>query len=130
MIERRNLNPRRQPDKRRSINRREKPRTKFEAEVRFLRVGDPANEVLHGELLDASVGGFRILFDDYLSPTDRILVEVTCANEHCFNLSAEVIWVEETQQGLQRVGCELSADLNPKQHKLLQQCATAATLIR
>ena len=130
MINRRISNPRRGPDKRRSADRREEPRNKLEAGVRFLRVGEPANEVLHGELLDASVGGFRILFDDYLLPTDRILVEVNCANERCFNVSAQVIWVEETQQGRQRVGCELSADLTPKQHKLLQQFATASTAVR
>ena len=94
-----------------------------DTEIRFLRSGSLAEQILHGELLDILAGGICIFLDDSLQPSDKILIEVRAAGKRCFNLTAEVIWIETADNSRERVGCELCVNLTLKQDRLLLQCA-------
>jgi hypothetical protein len=123
MIDRRDRDSRRKPAERRAADRRETPRHALAGSVRFLRVGGAADRVLAGELLDVSTTGIRLRLQEELQPADAILVEVRDAENRCFNLSAEVVWIERETGDTQEVGCELRLDLTPKQYSLLKELA-------
>ena len=126
MNDRRNSNARRKISERRTDDRRDERRDILESEIRFLRAGASADEILHGELIDVSPAGLKMLLDEALKPTDRILVEVRCADDCCFNLTAEVIWVDTGDDDRQRTGCELCVKLSRKQRRTLQRFVAAA----
>lgn len=124
MINRREPSSRRESRERRTSERRVRPRGEFVAGVRFLKAGSTAEHVLNGRLLDASSSGIRVLLNDKLQESDRILVEVKYAEDGCFNVLAEVIWVEAEENSMFQTGCELTADLTKKQHQMLQEFAS------
>ena len=126
MIDRRSPLHRREIPDRRIADRRDEPRDKFETEIRFLRAESSADEILHGELLDVSATGIRVLLDDPLELSDRILVEVRGPGNRCFNLTAQVIWLERHGDHRQLVGCELCVELTAKQRALLQKLSASA----
>ncbi len=126
MNDRRNSNARRNISERRTDDRRDEHRDTLESEIRFLRAGASADQILHGDLIDVSPAGLQLLLDEVLQPTDRILVEVRCADDCCFNLTAEVIWVDTGDANRQRTGCELCVKLSRKQRQTLQQFVAAA----
>jgi len=128
MIDRREPSSRRMSIERRNLDRRIRPRDEFVAGVRFLKAGATADQVLHGRLLDASMSGIRVLLTERLVTSDRILVEVNYAEDRCFNIMADVIWVEAEDDGMFRTGCEISADLTKKQHQMLQKFASTETI--
>lgn len=120
MIDRRVSDRRDDADDRRDADRRFDGRDDSKAGVRFLRAGSSLNEVLHGQLLDASATGIRVLLEEPLEESEKLLVEVRTAQDHCFNLMVEVIWAEVTEDRF-HVGCELCVELSSRQHALLKQ---------
>lgn len=95
-----------------------------EARIRFLRAGTSTDEILGGELIDASITGVRLLLQDQLLPTEKLLIEVHDDQNRCFNLTAEVVWSETADEHYYRVGCELCVELSAKQHAMLNRLAT------
>jgi len=120
MIDRRISARRDDVTNRRDADRRFEERNESKTGVRFLRASDAANEVLHGELLDASATGIRVLLDKPLDESEKLLVEVRDTEDHCFNLMVEVIWTE-VAEGRFHIGCELCVELSARQHALLKQ---------
>ena len=113
---------RRQPMERRTrAERRESPRVATTANIRFLRAGSTADEVLPAELLDVSHTGVSISLDRPLIRGECILVEVRDGEKNCFNLSAQVVWVESNPDDQHHVGCELRVELTRKQFVLLRE---------
>ena len=126
MIERRYPAGRRKPSDRRDADRRFDGRVSSDVRIRFLRAGKRSNEILRGLLADVSVSGIRILFEEPLRPGETLLVEVRDDEDRCFNLTAQVVWTEETDDGRHIVGCELCAALTDRQCKLLQKFTRSA----
>ena len=124
MTNRRDPDPRRCLPDRRTADRRDSIREPSEARIRFLRAGTSTDEILAGELLDASVTGVRLLLEEQLLPTEKLLIEVRDGGNRCFNLTAEVVWSEPAGDHHYRVGCELCVELSAKQHALLNRLAT------
>lgn len=124
MIDRRSPEPRRGTD-RRTEDRRDEKRFVSEAQIRFLRAGPSADEVLHGELFDVSASGIRILLPQPLDESEKLLVEVRDAENQCFNLTAKVVWDRPDAHGKHQIGCELLVDLSERQLDLLKQLALA-----
>ena len=122
MLDRRNP---RQNDRRES-NRRLDDRFESPTGIRFLRAGSTPDDVVAGRLLDISASGIRLLLDERLDKNQKMLVEVRSLASHCFNLMAEVVWADPTEDGRFLVGCELCVDLSATQYALLKQMATAA----
>lgn len=121
------MSERRQPpDRRAQSDRRDYLRVQTSGQVRFLRAGENADEVLAAELVDVSHTGVRIQSDDPLIPGERIVVEVRDEEKHCFNLSAQVVWVESEPFDKHCVGCELRVELSRRQFSLLQQLLSVA----
>lgn len=120
------IDRRRQISRRRSSDRREDLRESLATGIRFVRAGTPIREILRGEILDVSATGICLLLKDRLELADRMLVEVRGLEQRCFNLTAEVVWVERDPGGRYRTGCELRVPLTDKQQDMLQQFATAA----
>ena len=121
MTDRRNPVPRRSVSNRRAEDRRFDERICSGVRVRFLRAGTSAGEVLHGELFDVSASGIRILFEESLRVSEKLLVEIRDEKYCCLSLTAQVVWVESTEDGRHRVGCELCVELSSKQYSLLKQ---------
>ncbi|NOX54621.1 MAG: PilZ domain-containing protein [Planctomycetes bacterium] len=128
MIDRRKPVPRRQCPDRRKADRRQDPREPFEAPIRFLRSVNGGMEVLSGELMDVSASGIRILLDKALEQGERILVEVRLSSGECFNLSAQVVWVEHQPDRRCLVGCELQVDLTKRQFARLRALAAETSV--
>ena len=126
MTNRRHLSRRNPIPPRRGIDRREEPRGTCETGIRFLRDGSSPNDVLTGELLDASLNGVQLLLNQQLESGDRILVEVRTENGACFNLTAQAVWADPVEDDQFRVGCELNVELSRRQFAALQEFATAA----
>jgi len=121
------MNERRQPpDRRAQSDRRDYLRVQTSGRVRFLRAGVNADEVLAAELVDVSHTGVRIESDEPLVPGERIVVEIRDDEKHCFNLSAQVVWVDSEPLDRHCVGCELRVELSRRQFSLLQQLLTVA----
>ena len=120
--QRRGNSPRRQTE-RRFADRRTDERCPSGVGIRFLRAGSPGDQVLHGQLLDASNFGICILLDEPPGDSAALLVEVRDQHRHCFSLTVDVVWTETTDEGLFRVGCELRVELTNRQRLLLEQIA-------
>ncbi len=76
---------------------------------------------MHGELIDASRLGVRILLECQPAENEKLLIEVLASEDQCFNLTAEVIWAEPTGDSRFHVGCELCVELSAVQHATLKQ---------
>ncbi len=124
MTDRRNSVPRRQCPDRRKGDRRQTRRESVPAPIRFLREQDGKTHVLSGQLVDASPTGVRILLDSALEQEERILIEVRGGQGECFNLAADVVWVEHQPDRRCLVGCELRVDLTKRQFARLKSLAT------
>jgi len=121
------MSERRQPpDRRAQSDRRDYLRVQTSGQVRFLRAGNNADEVLAAELVDVSHTCVRIQSDEPLVPGERIVVEIRDEETHCFNLSAQVMWVDSEPLDRHCVGCELRVELSRKQFSLLQRLLTVA----
>lgn len=114
------------PERRTQSDRRDYLRVQTSGRIRFLRGGDNADEVLAAELVDVSHTGVRIQSDESLVPGERIVVEIRDEETHCFNLSAQVVWVESEPFDRHCVGCELRVELSRRQFSLLQRLLTVA----
>jgi len=129
MIDRRKPVPRRRCPDRRKADRRQDPREPFEAPIRFLRANEGAVEVLSGELMDVSASGIRILLDSALEQGARLLVEVRPTKGECFNLSAQVVWVEHQPDRRCLIGCELQVELTKRQFARLRALAAETSAV-
>ena len=76
-----------------------------------------------GKLIDVSSAGIRFVFDERPQPAETVLIEARGENGHCFNLTAQVVWIESTDDDRFRVGCELRAELTESQRRLLEEIA-------
>lgn len=113
-------------DRRSRQERRESPRVPLSSSVRFLRAGTDVDDVLPAELVDVSHTGLRIDLDTPLFQGECILIEVRDSNQHCFNLSAQVVWVEHSPTSApHRVGCELRVELSRRQLMLMRELVGA-----
>lgn len=109
------------PDRRSQTDRRDYLRVQTAGRVRFLRAGDNPDDVLAAELVDVSHTGVRIQSDEPLIPGERIVVEIRDDESHCFNLSAQVVWVESEPFDRHCIGCELRVELSRRQFSVLQR---------
>lgn len=109
------------PERRKQSDRRDYLRVPTAGRVRFLRGGLNADEVLAAELADVSHTGLRIQVDEPLVPGEPIVVEVRDEEGKCFNLLAQIVWVESEPEDRHCVGCELRVELNRRQFALLQR---------
>jgi hypothetical protein len=123
MPERRRILPpadRRRPKDRREEDRRNAPRQVSSSRLRLLRSGLNDHEVLAGELQDVSPTGVRLETDRALNLGERVLVEIRETGKRCFNLPAEVVWVDSKAGRRPAIGCELRLDMTRKQFALLR----------
>jgi hypothetical protein len=114
------MTKRRFSERRAGADRREEPRLALATDLRFLRSGPNGQEVLHGELLDASSTGIQMQLDRPLPLQECILIEIRDDQNRCLNLAAHVVWVEPASAA-HRIGCELRKNLTRKQLVLLRQ---------
>ena len=108
-------------DRRNQSDRRDQPRMTLAAELRFLRSGPAAHEVLEAELCDVSATGVRLTLDADLNPGDTVLMELRGEQERCLNLAAQVVWIEPGIERRHQVGCELRLELTRGQQSFLRE---------
>ncbi len=131
------MNDRRQPPlrrftltrinpERREVERRESPRFPVSASVRFLRATDGSPEVIDGDVIEASLTGMRVVLDKPVRKNEQLLVEVTSEFHGGFNVTAQIMWVEETPEGCFIAGCEFCTILSLKQRAQLQRLSELA----
>lgn len=118
------------PDRRRPVDRREQDRRNqsrqpTNSQLRLLRSGLNDHEVLAGELRDVSATGVRLETDRPLRLGERVLVEIREPGQRCFNLPAEVVWVERGAKRNHAVGCELRVDMTRKQFARLREMVSS-----
>ena len=123
MNDRRLPKSRRDSTDRRIDDRRADVRYASQTCIRFLRAGHAGDQILHGKLIDVSSAGIRFLFDERPQPAETVLIEARGGNGHCFNLTAQVVWIESTDDDRFRVGCELRVELTDRQRRLLEEIA-------
>jgi len=121
MIDRRDVQPRRQQQDRRTGDRRESRRCAQSLSVRFMCASRDVDALVHGVLQNVSPLGMQLQLDRNIQPGERMLVEVLEDERTIFNLNAEAIWSESTSGGGFRIGCELRPALTDRQHDLLLQ---------
>ncbi len=117
---------RRRPVDRRQQDRRYQSRQLSSGSLRLLRSGLNDHEVLDGELRDVSKTGVRVETDRPLTLGERVLVEIREPGQRCFNLPAEVVWVEAGAKRHHSVGCELRLDMTRKQFARLREMVSAS----
>ena len=131
------MNDRRQPPlrrftltrinpERREVERRDSPRFPVAASVRFLRAAADGPEVIDGDVLDASLTGMRVILDRAVRKNEQLLVEVSSDFHGGFNVTAQIMWVEETPEECFIVGCEFCTILSLKQRAQLQRLSEMA----
>jgi hypothetical protein len=131
------MNDRRQPPvrrftfarnnpERREIERRDSPRFPVAASVRFLRTASDWPEVIDGDVIEASLTGMRVVLDRSVRKNEQLLVEVTSELHGGFNITAQIMWVEETPEELFIAGCEFCSILSLKQRAQLQRLSEMA----
>ena len=131
------MNDRRQPPlrrftltrinpERREEERRESLRFPVSASVRFLRAADDGPEVIDGEVLEASLTGMRVVLDQAVRKNEQLLVEVASDFHGGFNVTAQIMWVEETPEECFIAGCEFCTILSLKQRAQLQRLSELA----
>ena len=123
MNDRRRPKSRRDATDRRVVDRRADVRYLSQTGIRFLRAGNAGEQILHGKLLDVSSVGISFLLDERPQPSETLLVEARGENGHCFNLTAQVVWIESTDNDRFRVGCELRVELTDRRRRLLEEIA-------
>ena len=95
--------------RRRQADRRTQPRTATETGIRVIRAGQQS-AILHGELLDASLSGLRMLFEEQLDVGDSLMVEVR-TDERVFGFPVHVMWIETNADGRFLTGVDLQRDM-------------------
>lgn len=131
------MNDRRQPPlrqftlmsfspERRDGERRGSPRFPVSASVRFLRPTEPLPEVIHGEVIEASLTGMRVVLEQPVRKGEQLLVEVSTELHGGFNITAQIMWVEQQDEGCHIAGCEFCTILSLKQRAQLQRLAELA----
>ena len=131
------MNDRRQPPlrrftltrinpERREIERRESPRFPVSASVRFLRAAADGPEVIDGDVIEASLTGMRVVLDQPVRKNEQLLVEVNSDFNGGFNVTAQIMWVEDTPEGYFIAGCEFCTILSLKQRAQLQRLSEMA----
>ena len=131
------MNDRRQPPlrrftltrinpERREVERRESPRFLVSATVRFLRATDDGPEVIDGEVMVASLTGMRVILDKPVRKNEQLLVEVSSEFHGGFNITAQIMWVEDTPEECFIAGCEFCTILSLKQRAQLQRLSEMA----
>ena len=113
---------------RREDERRESPRFPVFASVRFLRANDDAPNVIDGDVVEASLTGMRVELDQAVHKNEQLLVEVTSDFHGGFNVTAQIMWVEETPEECYIAGCEFCTILSLKQRAQLQRLAEESLL--
>ena len=115
------MSERRHPSERRlQLDRREASRINACTGIRFLRAGSVADNAVQAELLDVSHSGVRIALQQPLIRGENLLIEIRDTDGKCFNLSAQVVWVDNLLDTEHRVGCELRVALTRKQFCMLR----------
>ena len=133
------MNDRRQPPlrrftltrinpERREIERRDSPRFPVSAGVRFLRTAADFPEVIDGDVIEASLTGMRVVLERPVRKNEQLLVEVTSDFHGGFNITAQIMWVEETPEDYYIAGCEFCSILSLKQRAQLQRLAESAAV--
>ena len=131
------MNDRRQPPlrrftltrinpERREIERRDASRFPVSASVRFLRATADGPEVIDGDVLDASLTGMRVVLERTVRKNEQLLVEVSSDFHGGFNVTAQIMWVEETPEECFIAGCEFCTILSLKQRAQLQRLSEMA----
>lgn len=131
------MNDRRQPPlrrftltrinpERREEERRDSPRFPVSASVRFLRATADVPDVIDGDVMEASLTGMRVVLDQAVRRTEQLLVEVSSDFHGGFNVTAQIMWVEETPEGCFIAGCEFCTILSLKQRAQLQRLSEMA----
>jgi len=123
MIDRRNDQSRRSQTTRRVVDRRDGERIPAKASIRFMRSGKSGEEILHGELQDASTHGLRISFTESLQVGEALLIEFKSDDGDCLNTTARVVRVDENEGGRYNVGCEFRMALTRRQVETLKRIA-------
>jgi hypothetical protein len=122
MSERRNVNDRRNIDRRRS------QRSPVDCQIRFMSAATPST-ILQGSLLDASASGLRLALTHTISVGEKLLVEARRGLRVVCNVTVQVIWTELETDGQQTVGCESLTDLSPRQLSQLKSVAAEVASI-
>ena len=131
------MNDRRQPPlrrftltrinpERREIERRDAPRFPVSASVRFLRAAADGPEVIDGDVIEASLTGMRVVLDQPVRKNEQLLVEVNSDFHGGFNVTAQIMWVEDSPEGYFIAGCEFCTILSLKQRAQLQRLSEMA----
>lgn len=131
------MNDRRQPPlrrftltrinpERREVERRDSPRFSASAAVRFLRATADGPEVIDGEVMDASLTGMRVILDQPIRKNEQLLVEVISDFHGSFNVTAQIMWFEQTPEDCYIAGCEFCTILSLKQRAQLQRLSEMA----
>ena len=115
------INPERREDE-----RRESPRFPVAASVRFLRATDDGPEVIDGDVMEASLTGMRVILDQPVRKNEQLLVEVSSEFHGGFNITAQIMWVEDTPEECFIAGCEFCTILSLKQRAQLQRLSEMA----
>ncbi len=115
------INPERREDE-----RRDSTRFPVSASVRFLRAATDGPEVIDGDVLEASLTGMRVVLDQPVRKNEQLLVEVSSDFHGGFNVTAQIMWVEDTPEGCYIAGCEFCTILSLKQRAQLQRLAEMA----
>ena len=108
-------------DRRQMIDRRDTPRQPLHTQLRLLRSGAAAGEVLYGELSDVSSSGLRFVLDEPLELSENLVIEIRDPDDNCVNLIAKVVWVQTQPDAQHRIGCELPVELSPRLQVHLRQ---------
>lgn len=115
------INPERREDE-----RRESPRFPVSASVRFLRATDDGPEVIDGDVMEASLTGMRVILDKPVRKNEQLLVEVSSDFHGGFNITAQIMWVEDTPEECFIAGCEFCTILSLEQRAQLQRLSEMA----
>lgn len=98
--------------------RREARRVTVSRDVRFVRSGLHAGEVVAAELQDVSTTGLRIISESPLVVGETLQIDVDGGDYRC-HVTGDVVWIERTLDGAYNIGCELRTELSRRQMDLL-----------
>ncbi len=106
---------------RRDGERRESPRFPVSASVRFLRATSSQPDVIDGEVMEASLTGMRVVLQQSVRKGEQLLVEVATEMHGGFSITAQIMWVEQSDDDCHIAGCEFCTILSLKQRAQLQR---------
>ncbi len=111
---------------RREDERRDSSRFPVSASVRFLCATDDGPEVIDGEVLEAPLTGMRVILDQPVRKNEQLLVEVSSDFHGGFNVTSQIMWVEDTPEDCFIAGCDFCTILSLKQRAQLQRLSEMA----